>query len=111
MSNNYPEIKSGQAVDLDWRHRDYKIACCDCGLVHCFRFTVVRGKLRIRAWRDNRSTAALRRHRNVKISVQADEMTTCPDCNGRCYTLLDNDVRGMCYTCHSIGQVKASSLR
>jgi hypothetical protein len=66
MAKNYPNIEEGQAVDLDWRHKDYKIACCDCGLVHRFRFTVVRGKLRIRAWRDNRSTAAFRRHRAMR---------------------------------------------
>jgi hypothetical protein len=58
----YPNIEEGQAVDFDWRHNDYKIACCDCGLVHRFRFTAVGNTLRIRAWRDNRATAALRRH-------------------------------------------------
>lgn len=63
LSMSYPSIEAGQKVDLDWRKDDYKIACCDCHLVHRFRFTVVGNKLRIRGWRDNRSTAALRRWR------------------------------------------------
>jgi len=41
----------------------------------------------------------------------ADEMSTCPDCNGKCYTMLKNGVRGVCKTCGSMGQVKASSYR
>lgn len=46
----------------------YKIACCDCGLVHLFRFATVNARGRVRgqvafiARRDNRATAALRRH-------------------------------------------------
>lgn len=59
----YPQIEAGQAVDIDWRHKDYKMACCDCGLVHRLRFVAVGNKLRIRAWRDKRATGALRRHR------------------------------------------------
>jgi hypothetical protein len=59
----YPSINAGQEVPLDWRKLDYKMACCDCNLVHRLRFTV-RGKtLIIQGWRDNRSTAQLRRRR------------------------------------------------
>jgi len=41
--------------------RGYKLACCDCGLVHKFDFRVHRGRIEIRAFRDNRATAAIRR--------------------------------------------------
>jgi hypothetical protein len=64
----YPDVETGQAVDLDWRKKDYCMACCDCNLVHRLRFTVVGNKLRIRGWRDNRRTSALRRYRKIKIN-------------------------------------------
>ena len=41
--------------------RKYKLACCDCGLVHRMEFRVYKGYAQFRAWRDNRSTAAMRR--------------------------------------------------
>lgn len=51
--------------------RGYKIACCDCGLVHCMDFTVVRSgrrnKVLFRVQRLNRSTAMMRRHSKIKI--------------------------------------------
>ncbi len=63
----YPPIGPGQKVDVDWRHKDYRIACCDCNLVHTFRFAVVGNTLRIRAWREPHRTGALRRHRGIPI--------------------------------------------
>ncbi len=44
----------------------YKMACCDCGLVHRMEFRGVRGKIQFRAYRDNRATAARRRSPQVK---------------------------------------------
>jgi len=45
-----------------------RIACCDCGLVHTFQFTVRRGGgVKLRAWRDNRATARKRRVRGIQI--------------------------------------------
>ena len=38
----------------------YRIACCDCGLVHDFVFIVEDGKLGVAAKRNNRATAARR---------------------------------------------------
>jgi len=64
----YPPIEPGQKVDLDWRHNDYRIACCDCNLVHTFRFAVVSNTLRIRAWREPHRTGALRRYRGIPIA-------------------------------------------
>jgi hypothetical protein len=49
--------------------RGYKLACCDCGLVHKLNFRVVRyangkrTKVQFQAFRDNRATAAKRRRR------------------------------------------------
>lgn len=59
----YPPIEPGQVVKIPWRKEDYKMACCDCCLVHRLRFKVKGGVLEMQAWRDNRATAQLRRKR------------------------------------------------
>lgn len=45
--------------------RGYKLACCDCGLVHRMDFAHIKygsgRKVIFRAWRDERATAAMRR--------------------------------------------------
>jgi hypothetical protein len=41
----------------------YKMACCDCGLVHSMDFRVYKGRVQFKAARNKRSTAALRRER------------------------------------------------
>jgi hypothetical protein len=77
---SYEEPQSGE-----WVHpamQGYKMACCDCGLVHRLDFrvlgpvtkdngdgTVERDELgdhcvEYRAFRDNRATAQIRRHAN-----------------------------------------------
>jgi hypothetical protein len=42
--------------------RGYKLACCDCGLVHTLDFRVYAGRVQFRAYRNERSTALMRRH-------------------------------------------------
>ncbi len=63
----YPQVHAGQAIEFNWHKKDYLVACCDCHLVHRFRFIVAGHTLRIRTWRDNRKTAALRRHRGIPV--------------------------------------------
>jgi hypothetical protein len=41
--------------------REYRLACCDCSLVHRFEFRIRDGKIQWRAFRDNRATANRRR--------------------------------------------------
>lgn len=53
----------------DWIHPlqkpYYKMACCDCGLVHNMQFRIdEQGRINFRASRNRRSTAQLRRHRH-----------------------------------------------
>lgn len=59
-----------QVHDGEWVapvRRGYKMACCDCGLVHRVDFEVVKrnggkwAKPIFRAWRDARATALTRR--------------------------------------------------
>lgn len=47
---------------------DYRLACCDCGLVHEVDFRVRSGEIQIRFRRNNRSTENIRRslRRTVK---------------------------------------------
>ncbi len=40
---------------------DYKMGCCDCGLVHRVEFGILNNQVVYRAWRDNRATAQRRR--------------------------------------------------
>ena len=52
--------------------RGYKLACCDCGLVHTMDFRVVkwakgkRTKVQFRVFRNARSTAMMRRHMKAR---------------------------------------------
>jgi hypothetical protein len=83
-----PPAKDENGGYTDWifprRGNVYKLACCDCGLVHDLEFAVVNaediggGRIRIwkargknlqvafRAKRNERSTAQMRRHKNQK---------------------------------------------
>lgn len=59
-----------QARDGDWirpRRRGYRIACCDCGLVHRFDFRMRKGVLEFRAFRDKRAT--YRRRKRLGLVV------------------------------------------
>ncbi len=49
----------------------YKMACCDCGLVHNMDFRIKEGRAQFRVFRNNRSTALMRRHRNITVKREA----------------------------------------
>lgn len=59
----YQEIKDGTWIEP--LMKGWRMACCDCGLVHRTEFRVVRsgrGKgVVFRVWRDERATGAMRR--------------------------------------------------
>lgn len=58
----HERIEAGQWVQPIFK--GYKMTCCDCGLVHRLEFRIVgtrRQRIQFRAWRDARSTAAVRR--------------------------------------------------
>lgn len=53
---------------LEWVQpvrKGYKLACCDCGLVHSLDFRVVKRRVQFRADRNERSTALSRRGRLI----------------------------------------------
>jgi len=61
----YSKPKSGEWVKP--KRKYYKMACCDCGLVHKMEFALfptTNGKgIYFRAWRDERATGQMRRKR------------------------------------------------
>ncbi len=42
--------------------KGYKMACCDCGLVHTINFRIKNNRVQFQVFRNNRSTAMVRRH-------------------------------------------------
>lgn len=57
-------MKYTQVYDGEWiqpTRYGYKLACCDCGLVHIVNFRTKNGKIQLQPSRDRRATAAKRR--------------------------------------------------
>ncbi len=66
----YDNPKEGEQILINMHTRNrypynanYKMACCDCGLVHLLKYSIHKptGWLSVRAWRDNRATGQMRR--------------------------------------------------
>lgn len=55
----YPKPEAGEWVQPV--RRGYKMACCDCGLVHKLDFRIHKSRVQFRVFRDNRATGAIRR--------------------------------------------------
>lgn len=57
--------KYRQIYDGDWEplNKTEIVACCDCSLVHIIKYRVRKGRPEVQYRRDNRRTAALRRHK------------------------------------------------
>lgn len=61
-----------EAIDGEWTdwirpvETGYKLACCDCSLVHNMDFRVNEDRAEFRVSRNNRSTAQMRRHNKGK---------------------------------------------
>ena len=77
----YPQVDAGQEVPIPWREKDYKMACCDCHLVHRLTFRVDGDTLYMSGVRDNRSTAALRRNRGIPMFTNEPAITNAIDGN------------------------------
>lgn len=65
----YKRIVETNGLWSDWIQpvrKGYKMACCDCSLVHTLDFRIVKdgrgSRIQLRASRNNRSTALMRRH-------------------------------------------------
>ena len=65
----YKNVEPGEWIRP--RPKGYKMMCCDCGLVHVIDFKIIKSGngryVRFKAIRDNRATAASRKHRTKKF--------------------------------------------
>lgn len=66
MGVRYRQIYDGEPRTVSGVRGYHHVACCDCGLVHRFTYRIKGSTVVIRAWRDNRATAAKRRRPQVK---------------------------------------------
>ena len=68
MSRRYPTARHNEWIRPV--RNGYRMACCDCGLVHELDFRVVRygrgHKVIFRARRNNRATAGMRRRKHAQ---------------------------------------------
>lgn len=65
MADCWPRVQEGEAIRLS---RTNRFSCCDCSLVHIFKFIQKKdGSLWLKAYRDNRATANKRRNVRIKI--------------------------------------------
>ena len=59
LKQRYHQVEAGE-----WQYpvaKGYRLACCDCGLVHILEFKPIsKSRIKMRGWRDNRATAAMR---------------------------------------------------
>lgn len=55
------------------------MACCDCGLVHNVDFRIYKGRVQLKATRNNRATEQKRRHMKNKTSVTLN-VSPIPTC-------------------------------
>lgn len=65
----YEKIKAGEW--LRPKVKGFKMACCDCGLVHTLDFRVHTGRAEFRAYRDTRATKRLRARAVTNTAVVA----------------------------------------
>lgn len=70
----YDEPDAGEWVQP--KRRGYKLACCDCGLVHKMNFRLVKSAnagrtIQFQVFRDNKATGAIRRHMQLKSKKNA----------------------------------------
>jgi hypothetical protein len=59
-------MKYKPSTDGEWIRpvkKDYRVACCDCGLVHNIDLRIVKGRIQFRATRNERSTRQKRRYK------------------------------------------------
>jgi hypothetical protein len=68
MTRAYESPKAGEWIRPV--RRGYKLACCDCGLVHLVNFRVRKGRVEFQVFRANRSTALMRRLNGIRVRTR-----------------------------------------
>jgi hypothetical protein len=58
--SRYYKVSDGERMRVP-KSGAVRIRCCDCSLIHLFRFEVIDGQVEVTAWRDQKATAAIRK--------------------------------------------------
>ena len=68
MGLGYNQITDGDILEIDLASLDWRIECCDCGMVHLFQFKKVeRWVYQITITQEPRRTAQVRRHKSGNL--------------------------------------------
>jgi len=59
---------SGRRIPLGRGDAAAVVICCDCGLVHDFRWLVRKNYLRLTGWRDDATTAKIRAAEGIRLT-------------------------------------------
>lgn len=76
--SKYKQFKDGQEIEVE-PGVGLNFACCDCALVHDLQVRLENGKVFVSFTRDNRKTAALRRHYVTPMQPRRCEFPDCED--------------------------------
>ncbi len=64
----FSSIQAGEKLVLEAKNGITHLCCCDCGLVHKVKVTPLNdGGISLQFYRDNRSTAQIRRHGELEL--------------------------------------------
>jgi hypothetical protein len=63
----YPKASENEWIQPS--RKGYKMACCDCGLVHELDFRLYKGRIQLRGRRNNRATAQIRRRKHMILML------------------------------------------
>ncbi len=60
MSTTYPKVYPNKDGWSDWLETSKinQLSCCDCGLVHNYKFRIIKGKVEYKVSRNNKSNRA-----------------------------------------------------
>ena len=78
----YDQVANPGIIEIPKGTYDMKISCCDCGLVHNFRFES-ESPVTITVVRNNRATAQLRRYKNGALHEEDEKWALIRLDNGK----------------------------
>jgi hypothetical protein len=69
--DNFPKVQDGEWVQPT--ESGYKMACCDCGLVHSMDFRIHNGKIQFRAGRNEKYTNIIRQSKPESAVTEGED--------------------------------------
>lgn len=65
--NRYQSPKAGEWIQPV--RRGFRLACCDCGLVHTLNFRIRGGHVQFQAYPNTKATYGMRKRWNIKVTT------------------------------------------